>query len=82
MSRRRKTDTPTRGEVTEKVKENTEKMEEGVELGAEIDVLRQGLYELNERVIQQNNEMIVLRAENQIIKLELCKENNLYSWCK
>ena len=31
MSKRRKTDTPTRGEVTEKVKENTEKMEEGVE---------------------------------------------------
>ncbi|KPL24860.1 MAG: hypothetical protein AMJ75_02575 [Phycisphaerae bacterium SM1_79] len=31
MSRRRKTDTPTRGEVTEKVEKNKEEMEEGVE---------------------------------------------------
>jgi len=44
------------------------KIEEGVELGAEIDLLRQGLFELKE--------------ENNLLKSELCKKDNTYAWCK
>jgi len=44
------------------------KMEQGVSLDKEIDVLRQAVYEL--------------KTENDLIKSELCKKDNSYSWCK
>ena len=41
---------------------------EGVNLGKEIDVLRQALYEEHQ--------------SNLLMKSELCKQKKSYSWCK
>lgn len=48
-------------------KECSKKIEEGVVLDNEVDVLRQAVYELNE--------------ENKLIKQELCNKDNSYSFC-
>ena len=42
--------------------------EEGILLDAEVNLLRQAIYEL--------------KTENEIIKSELCLKDNTYLWCK
>lgn len=55
---------------------------EGVELGSEIDVLRQAVYEKDEQIKLADNDIQSLKNENAIIKSELCKVNNAYAFCK
>lgn len=58
------------------------KTEEGVLLDSEIDLLRQAVYELKQENILQDNEIITLKAENQLIKLAFCKEFPNNALCK
>ena len=58
------------------------KTEEGVSLDAEINLLRQAVYELKQENILQDNEIITLKAENQLIKLAFCKEFPNNALCK
>lgn len=51
------------------------KTEEAVSLNAEIDVLREAVYELKGKVE-------FLETENTLIKSELCKRDLTYPWCK
>ena len=48
--------------------------QDGVLLDKEVDVLRQGVYELNQLVIQQNTTINLLKSE-------LCRKDPTYSFC-
>ena len=56
-------------------------IEEGVSLGSEVDLVRQGVF-----LLKQENDLLIfgvkeLETDNQLLKDELCKKDSSYSWC-
>jgi len=58
------------------------------DLGGTITMILESVKELfdwnteqDNQISDLENELIILRAENQVIKIELCNNNKSYSWC-